>query len=119
MTFARARFSRLASWHGVFLAGALTAFVVAMPSLAAAQAPAEPAPPPPDQTQTQPQGSPTDTGSSQPAQTSQTPGPQAQPQPTAQAPKRLLGRSSLLRSNRRLHLRRKNLRPLRRARTLR
>jgi predicted Zn-dependent protease len=68
------------------LAGALTAFVVAMPSLAAAQAPAEPAPPPPDQSQTQPQGSPSDTGSSQPAQTSPTPGPQAQPQPTTQAP---------------------------------
>jgi len=65
------------------LAGALTVAVAVMPSLALAQAPAEPAPPP-DQTQTSPQASPSDTGNSQPGQTSQTPEAQGQAQPTTQ-----------------------------------
>src|SRR5579862_4572932 len=81
----RARLSYRAFWNAALLAGALTIFVAAMPSLALAQAPAEPAPPPADQTQAQPQASPSNPAQSQPQQPAQTPQTSQPQQPPAQA----------------------------------
>src|SRR5579862_7259913 len=78
----RARLSYRAFWNGALLAGALTIFVAAMPTLTLAQAPAEPAPPPADQTQASP-SNPPQSQPQQPAQTPQTSQPSAQtPQPS-------------------------------------